>query len=428
MSTSTRTPSTRRQFLQHAGRLAVTAVAAPLVVDAAILGRADASPPSERIATGHIGLGGRGRANLARYAKESVIALCDVDRKHLAEARRGVPSDRFVDVVADYRRLLDRKDLDAVVISTPDHWHALQTIHACQAGKHVYCEKPLTLTIAEGRAMVKAARDAKRVVQTGSQQRSAPEFRKACEIVRSGLLGDVKEVLVGIPGVNYAGPPVADSTPPAELDFDLWLGPAPARPYNEKRVHYQFRFFWDYSGGQQTNWGAHQIDIAQWGLAADDSGPVEVSGTAKLHNQGWYEVPESYELTYRYSSGVTLRVGSKQPDGTTFIGSRGRLHVNRGKLSSDPPEIAKTSDDALKVKLPRSPGHQEDWEACIRSGSLPICDVEIGHRSATVCHLGNIALRLGRPIRWDPKREEIVGDADAARWVTKPYRAPWKLG
>ena len=428
MSTSPGLPHSRRQFLRRTAGFVATTVAVPFVVDAAMLGRAGAAPPSERLLIGHIGLGGRGRANLERYAKDDAIALCDVDRGHLAEARRAIPSERPVGVFSDYRRVLDRKDVDAVVISTPDHWHALQTIHACQAGKHAYCEKPLTLTIAEGRAMVVAARLSKRVVQTGSQQRSAPEFRKACEIVRSGLLGEIKEARVGIPRVNYVGPPIADAAPPEELDYDLWMGPAPTRAYNEKRVHYQFRFFWDYSGGQQTNWGAHHIDIAQWGLQADDSGPIEVSGSAKFHDRSWYEVPESYELTYRYSNGVTLHVGSSQPAGTTFIGSKGSLHVNRGKLDSDPGEISKTPDDELKVKLPRSPGHQEDWEACIRSGALPICDVEIGHRTATVCHLGNIALRLGRSVRWDPKREEIVGDAEAAAWVSRPYRTPWRLG
>jgi predicted dehydrogenase len=326
-----------------------------------------------------------------------------------------------------------------VVISTPDHWHALPAIHACQAGKHVYCEKPLTLTIAEGRAMVKAARENRRIVQTGSQQRSAKEFRRACELVRSDVLGSafpsqpprgggIREILVGIPEVNFQGPPVPDGEPPSGLDYDFWLGPAPRRPYNEKRVHYQFRFFWDYSGGQQTNWGAHHIDIAHWGLGCDDSGPVEVEGTAKFHSQGWYEVPESYELTYRYAGGVVLRVGSKQPGGTTFIGERGRIHVNRGKLEADPPEVLKVPEDEVKVRLYRSEDHSADWEDCIRTGKLPVADVEIGHRSATACHLGPVfSLRLGRKVRWDPAREEIIDDRDAAAWVRKPYRAPWTL-
>ncbi|HZN58713.1 MAG TPA: Gfo/Idh/MocA family oxidoreductase [Planctomycetota bacterium] len=410
----------RRRFLGTAA-LAVTA---PSILPRGLLGQ---KAPSERILTGHVGLGGRGLANLTPFAKDRAIALCDVDSKHLTEARAKIPREREIGLYADYRKLLDRKDVDAVVVSTPDHWHALPTIHACLAGKHVYVEKPLTLTIAEGRAMVKAARAAKTIVQAGSQQRSATEFRRACELVRNGLIGELKEITVGIPGVNFAGPPVPDAEPPPELDYDFWLGPAPRRPYNEKRVHYLFRFFWDYSGGQQTNWGAHHIDIAQWGHGTDGSGPVEVEGSARFHAQGWFEVPETYELTYKYADGVVLRVGSSLRHGTTFVGSAGRIFVNRGKLEAEPAEMLKVPEDSMRVKLPRSPGHVENWEECIRTGERPICDVEIGHRSATVCHVGNIAIRLGRKLRWDPEKEEFSGDAEAQAMTSRALRAPWKL-
>jgi predicted dehydrogenase len=406
--------TSRRRFL-GASAAACGFLAAPSVFS----GFLEAGSPAERLLTGHIGLGGRGRANLGRYAKRQAVALCDVDSRHLAQARRSI-GERPVGIFADYRRLLDLKEVDAVIISTPDHWHALQSIHACRAGKHVYCEKPLTLAIAEGRALVKAARENGRIVQTGSQQRSAEEFRRACELVRSGHLGKLSEVLVGIPGVNFDGPPVPDGEPPPELDYELWLGPAPARPYNEKRVHYLFRFFWDYSGGQQTNWGAHHLDIAQWGLGADASGPLEVEGTARYHAEGWYEVPESYELTYRYENGVFLRCGSRHPGGTTFIGEKGRIHANRRKLSAEPAEILEISESDCSVRLPRSSDHFADWERSIRDGKLPICDVEIGHRSATACHLGNIALRLGRKLRWDPVKEAVIGDEEAGAMVAKP--------
>ena len=238
---------------------------------------------NERVITGHIGLGGQGRGNLGQFVSNAV-AVCDVDKNNAAKAAKTIADKegRRCDVYGDYRKLLERKDIDAVVISTPDHWHALTTIHACEAGKDVYCEKPLTLTVAEGRKMVEAARKHKRVVQTGSQQRSSKEFPQACELVRNGHIGKVHTVLVGLPKSNHPGEPVPDSDPPAELDYDMWLGPAPYRPYNSKRVHYNFRFFWDYSGGQMTNWGAHHIDIAQWGLGMDDSGPVEIEGTATL--------------------------------------------------------------------------------------------------------------------------------------------------
>lgn len=317
--------------------------------------------------------------------------------------------------------------MDAVVVTTPDHWHALITIDACAAGKDVYCEKPLTLTIAEGRAMTNAARKYKRIVQTGSQQRSDDRFRLACELVRSGRIGKVKTVRVGISNVNFKGPSVPDSAPPPELDYQFWLGPAPERPYNTLRVHYNFRFFWDYSGGQMTNWGAHHLDITQWGLGMDDSGPISVEGKARYHKDHWYEVPEWCEATYQYANGVTVICGQGIKGGTTFEGEKGSIFVNRGVLTSNPPEIIKQELKDSDVHLYVSKNHHANWLECIKTRKLPICDVEIGHRSATVCHLGNIAIRAGRKITWDPQKEVIVGDSEAAAFVNRPYRAPWKL-
>jgi predicted dehydrogenase len=380
-------------------------------------------PPSERIRTGHIGVGNQGRSNLRAFQKNAV-AICDVDLRHLATAGNDAEKAEAFD---DYRHLLDRKDIDAVVISTPDHWHALMTVHACQAGKDVYCEKPLTLTIAEGKAMVAAAQRHKRIVQTGSQQRSAREFRQACELVRNGALGKVHTVKVGLPAPNWvarAKQPVPDSKPPMLLNYDLWLGPAPERPYNQHRVHYLFRFFWDYSGGQQTNFGAHDLDITQWALGMDESGPVTAEGTARYHPQGWYETPDWTDITYTYANGVTVKCGQGYPGGCTFEGEKGTIHVRRGRIEVKPVEVQSHTGD---VKLYVSTNHHQNWLDCIKTRKPPICDVAIGHRSATVCHLGNIAIRLGRKITWDPAKEEIVGDSEAAKWVTKEYRAPWKL-
>jgi predicted dehydrogenase len=301
------------------------------------------------------------------------------------------------------------------------------TIHACEAGKDVYCEKPLTLTIAEGRAMVEAARRHNRIVQTGSQQRSDDRFRLACELVRSGRLGKIHMVRTGISGVNFKGPAVPDGAPPAELDYDFWLGPAPKRPYNVNRVHYNFRFFWDYSGGQMTNWGAHHNDIAQWGLGMDESGPISVEGTARYQKDGWYEVPEWFEATYRYANGVTLICGMKERGGTTFEGEKGTLWVNRGKIEANPPEILTEPLGESDTHLYVSKDHHANWLECIKSRKRPICDVEIGHRSATVCHLGNIAIRSGRKVTWDPVKEQVVGDSEQARMVSKAYRSPWRL-
>jgi len=410
----------RRQFLAAS----TAAIAFPFILP----GRAKGA--NDRVVTGHIGVGGQGTSNLKSFIKNAG-AICDVDSKRLALASSvlGVSGTK-VETFSDYRKLLDRKDLDAVVVSTPDHWHAKVTIDACRAGKDVYCEKPLSLTVAEGRAMVDAARKHDRVVQTGSQQRSASEFRRACEIVRSGGLGRIETVLVGLPDSNFASPLGPDSDAPSELDYDFWLGPAPKRPYNSKRVHYNFRFFWDYSGGQMTNFGAHHIDIAQWALGRDGSGPVSTEGTATFDPKHEYEVTASCKVEHAYDDGVKLIVGQGQKDipvGVTFVGADGRIFVNRGKLTSTRPEILKAQTTADSVRLEVSGDHHQNFLDCVKSRTRPIADVEIGHRSATVCHLGNLAVRLGRKFTWDPKAETIVGDDQARAMLARPYRSPWTL-
>ncbi len=285
---------------------------------------------AERIRLGHIGVRNQGTNNLKAFLGKKdaeVVAVCDVDKEVLAAAKKLAEekTGKSIATFGDYRKLLDDKSIDAVVVTTPDHWHARPTIDACEAGKDVYCEKPLTLFIEEGPAMIAAARKNKRVVQTGSQQRSDARFRRACELVRNGKIGKVKQVLVGLPAVNFDGPAVPDTTPPPELDYDFWLGPAPEKPYNPKHVHYLFRFFWDYSGGQMTNFGAHHLDIAQWGLGRDDSGPVAIEGSATFHPEGWYEVPMTSKITYTYDDGVEVLVEQgtgKYEGGATFVGDR----------------------------------------------------------------------------------------------------------
>jgi len=311
--------------------------------------------------------------------------------------------------------MLEDNSIDAVLISTPDHWHILPAIHACEAGKDVYCEKPLTLFIAEGQALVKAVRHNKRVFQTGNQQRSDAKFRQACEYVRSGRIGKIKTIEVGLPGVNWdqKATQSTEREPPPELDYNLWLGPAPQRAYDKNRVHYLFRFFWDYAGGQMTNWGAHHLDIAQWGMGADDSGPVEVEGTAVYNPEKLYETPQKFDVTFKYAGGIVVECNSgsgKYKGGTTFKGEKGTIFVTRGKLESTPADIL-----------------TQNWLDCIKSRKDPISNVEIGHHSATVCHLGNIAVRTGKKVIWDPKKREITGDPELAKWVSRPYRAPWKL-
>jgi predicted dehydrogenase len=427
----------RREFLRKSAATVAGAAAAalPTIVLPRVFGSPQWAAPSDRIRLGFIGVGNRGGQNVGAFLKMldrvDIVALCDVDSSHLTEnlGRVEAVTKRKCATYNDYRKLLDDKSVDAVVITTPDHWHALNTIDACRAGKDVYCEKPLTLTIAEGRAMIAAARTNSRIVQTGSQQRSDDKFRRACELVRSGRLGKIHTVRVGISGVNFGKKkPIADSkSPPPELDYDFWLGPAPYRPYNPKHVHYNFRFFWDYSGGQMTNWGAHHLDIAQWGLGMDESGPVHIEGKARYNAQKLFEVPEWCEVKYEYADGTKLICGQGEKGGTTFEGADGTIHVTRDHLDVKPASLADEQLSDSDVHLYQSKDHYANWIDCIHSRKLPICDVAIGHRSATVCHLGNIAIRSQKKIHWDPVKEQITGDDEVAKMTSRNYRAPWSL-
>jgi predicted dehydrogenase len=425
----------RREFLKQGTRFSLV-TGGLLTFPSLFLNRTRAQTgesPSEFIRVGIIGTGGQGRSNMtARSMIKHVVAVCDVDTAHVAQAQKQLKEQAGLEAKGydDYRRLLEDKSVDAVLIATPDHWHTLPAVQACQTGKDVYVEKPLTLSIQEGLVLVQAARHYQRIVQTGSQQRSwgDEKFRRACEYVRSGRIGELKTIRVGLPGVNWTNePPVSDGEPPKELNYDFWLGPAPHRPYNKHRVHYYFRFFWDYSGGQMTNWGAHHLDIAQWGLGMDESGPVEISARAEFDGQKRYEVPSWFEIAYRYASGVTILCGQSHRIGTTFEGQDGIIYVDRGKLEST---VKGAITDPLgqdEVRLPASKDHHQNWFDSIKSRKPPICDVAIGHRSATVCHLGNVAVQTGRKLKWDPAKQELVGDAVAVKQFAYQYRKPWTL-
>ena len=444
-------PLNRRRFLRNTS----LGVGAGLAVPNLFLNKtfaASGENPSEFVRVGVIGTGGQGLANM-RAMMKNIVAVCDVDKKHAEAAAAMVEkaNGKKPAIYSDYRKLLEDKSIDAVLNATPDHWHALPSIEACLAGKDVYCEKPLTLFIEEGKTLVKAARKTKRIVQCGSQQRSEAKFLKAAEYVRNGRIGKIKRVLVGLVGVNWTKDPLTpDSEPPPELDYEMWLGPAPYRPYNKQRVHYFFRFFWDYSGGQMTNWGAHHLDITQWALGMDDSGPVEITGKGEFDSEKRFETPSACAITYKYANGVVVECQSPPPkvatlipehkdhameilDGKTeftgciFEGEKGLLYVNRGVIRVWPEEIFEKPIGDGDVRLHQSTQHHKDWLDSIKSRKPPICDVAVGHRSATVCHLGNIAIRTGRTLKWDPKKEVIVGDAEAAKQTTKEYRAPWKL-
>lgn len=417
----------RRQFLRQTCFLGMGAVGFPYVVPARALGQDGKDPANERITLGFIGVGGMGLGHLGGMLGRrdvEVLAVCDVDeeRRNSARARVGKNCAAY----NDYRDLLNRDDIDAVVISTPDHWHALNTIHACEAGKDVYCEKPLSLTIEEALKMVEAVRRYGRVFQTGSQQRSGREFQQAVSLVRSGRIGKVHTIHVGIGG-GPAGGWEPDSDPPPGLDWDMWLGPAPWVPYNKLRCHYNFRWFYDYSGGKLTDWGHHHNDIAQWGIDMDGSGPITIEGWGKFPTNGLFDTATEFEITCKYADGTTLITSSGGPHGIRFEGPDGWVHVDRGFLETFPAELKDEELGPGDVRLFTNHGHHDNWLDCVRTRQRPICDIEIGASSVIVCHLENIAIRTGRKLQWDPANHRFVDDPGADRWISKPYRAPWHL-
>ncbi len=419
---------TRRGFLGGAA----VALGAPLVVGPSAIGAGRATP-SNRITMGFIGIGMQARGHLGGMLGRpdvQVLAVCDCDKFRREEAakkvndRYGAKGDGGCGCYNDFRDLADRRDIDAVLMAPPDHWHAIMTIRCAEAGKDVYCEKPLSLTIRDARAMANAIRRYGRVFQTGSQQRSSREFRFACEMVRSGRIGKVERVVINVGGpsgdCNLPGQPV-----PEGLDWEMWLGPAPWRPYhaticpgNPYNIFPNWRSFRDYSGGGMTDWGAHHFDIAQWGLGMDQSGPVEVHPP---------DGKEFKQLTYKYANGVVMTHGGGGRMGVNFYGTNGAVFVDRGRLETEPKELKDTPTAPNEVHLYNSPGHHEDWLRCIRNRQKPICDIEVGLRTITVCHLGNIAYWLKRPLRWDPAKEELIGDPEAARWLDRSRRQPWAL-
>ncbi|HEY4308286.1 MAG TPA: Gfo/Idh/MocA family oxidoreductase [Pirellulales bacterium] len=426
-----RSAPTRRTFLKAS---AATALAAPTIVPASVFAKDDQPAPSDRVVVGSIGVGDLGRrhhlaGHLIPNKRIQMAAVCDVDRNHRDQAALDVlnRTGKKVDIYKDFRDLCDRKDIDAVLIATPDHWHTLTSLYAMESGKDVYCEKPLTLTIDEGKKTVEVARRYGTVFQTGSQQRSDKRFRQACELVRNGRIGKLQRVDTYIGDID-GGAWQPTTTPPPELDWNFWLGPAPWADYSANRCHYQFRWFSDYSGGKMTDWGAHHNDIAQWGMGTDGSGPVKVKGQGTFHENGPHDVPGKFDVNYTYANGVEMTCHSDGENGVKFTGSDGWVFVSRGQITeSSHRDILKTEFSDKDVRLYVSSDHHNNWLDCIQSRERPICDVEIGHRSCTVCHLGNIAIRLGRELNWDPEKEVFVGDEQANRMLSRPMRAPWHI-
>jgi predicted dehydrogenase len=333
-------------------------------------------------------------------------------------------------VYKDFRELLASEHLDAVTIATVDHWHALTSIAAMKAGCDVYCEKPLSLTIEEGKAMVKAARKYDRVFQTGSQQRSDSRYRLACELVRNGRIGKVHTVEARI-GDNPIGGPFKTSPVPEGLDWDFWKGPTADVPYIKERCHYEFRWWYEYSGGKLTDWGAHHNDIAQWGLGMDGSGPVNFTATGvhPARKADCYNCHPHFAVTATYADGTHLITTSDGENGNRFIGDQGWIFVNRERIEASDPKLIKEPLHGETLRLYVSNDHMGNFIDCVRSRKRAICDVEVGYRSVTVCHLGAIALRLGIPIDWDPKAQMCVGPrADKGNaMLSREMRSPWRL-
>jgi len=416
----------RRDFLRGSAFAAGAAMAFPVIVPSSVFG---ADAPSNRITVGCVGVGGQGSGNMRGFKGNKVsevIAVCDVDSGHRDRARDSVGLSSEA-AYTDYRELIARTDIDAVSVATPDHWHVPVSIAAVRAGKDVYCEKPLTLTIAEGRVLADEVKRYGRVFQTGSQQRSGREFRKGCELVVNGRIGKLHTIRVGIPGNNKRCEPTWTPAPvPDGFDYDLWLGGAPWEPYHPQRCHYQFRFVLEYSGGQITNWGAHHLDIAQWGNQADDTGPVEIRGRGEFPKTGLFTTATKVDVEYTYANGVKLLLKTGG-GGTRFEGSEGWVYVNRGKVDAEPKSLLTSVIGPNEIHLYESRNHMQNFLDCIKSRKDPICNAEVGHRSSTVCHLANISMLVDRPIKWDPQAERFIGDDEANRMTWRPRREPWLL-
>lgn len=436
----------RRNFLKSSLTTATgAALFGPSIVPASVFG---ADAPGSRITVGCIGVGRMGVGDMKEilgFKQAQIVAVCDVDRERTKHARQLVQA-RYADqknkggyqgcaMYGDFRELLARDDIDAVSIVTPDHWHALPAIAAARTGKDIFLQKPLTLTIQEGRALSDTVQDYGRILQVGSQQRSETQFRFACELVRNGRIGKLQRVLVGLPTDPGTGP--APPMPvPENLDYDMWLGPAPWAAYTEKRVHPEKGYSrpgWlrisDYGAGMITGWGSHHNDIAQWGMDTELTGPVEVQGEAEFPKDGLWDVHGKFHIEYTYANSVKLICADsgKIEQGVRFEGTQGWVYVRRGHLDAHPKSLVTSTIGPDEIHLYKSNNHKGNWLECIKSRTPPIAPVEIGHRSCTICLLGDIAMRLGRKLRWDPEKERFVNDGQADRMLWRPMRSPRSL-
>ena len=436
---------TRRKFLRSSASLAGAALLGPTVVPASVFG---ADAPSERITVGAIGVGRMGNGDLGEalgLKQVQVVAVCDVDSNRLTAAKERVEKHyasrnqaggyKGCAAYGDFRELIARDDIDAVQIATPDHWHAIPAIEAAKTGKNIFMQKPMSLTIHEGRVVSNTVRRYGRIFQIGSQQRSDSRFRQACELVRNGRIGELKTVKVGF-GTDPGTTPTPPMPVPDALNYDLWLGPAPWAPYTENRVHPQKGYDrpgWlriaDYGAGMITGWGSHHNDIAQWGMGTEYTGPVEIEAEAQFPKDGLWDVHGEFSITYKYANGVVVNCGDegRNKQGILFEGTKGWVYVTRGAIDANPKSLLTSAIKPNEIHLYESTGHKDNFYECVKSRKETIAPAEIAHRSCTVCLLGDIAMQFGRKLKWDPQLERFVNDADADKSLSKPMRSPWRL-
>jgi predicted dehydrogenase len=452
----------RRGFLSRTAA-ATAALGFPTLIPASALGRGGVAAPSERIRVGLIGCGNHGvywnLPQIFRCPEVQVVAVCDVDSEHLADGKRVVDqhygkvygsSYKPVDTHHDFRKLILRKDVDALVNCTPDHWHIIPAIMAAKCGKDVICEKPLTLFVDEGKALCKAVNEHKRVFQTASENRSIDVYLRLAELARSGVLGKLEAIEVGLPTGNNdmrLGPQTKATfnvrepqTVPPELDYDTWLGPAPYLPYIPARLHGSFRWNLAFSGGVLTDWGAHMIDLAQWAHDTEHTGPVTVAGKGDFPpRDAVFNTASTFQLLYEYADGVKMTVKSDGPyirvrGSSGWIGSEGW----RGALKASDPAILETKVEPDKVGIYRPSeivparegnkgGEHRNFYDCVKSRTPTYAPAEVGHRTITIAHIGNIAMQLGRKLRWNPDTEDFAGDSEASAMLTRPQRSPWTI-
>ena len=430
----------RRDFFKKSSLNLTAGLGLPSLIPASALGRDGTVPPSDRVVMGCIGVGWQGTSNMEAFlelADVQIVAVCDIDKDHLRDAEELVNKkygNRNCTTYHLFEEVLARPDIDAVSLGLPDHWHSIPALAAAKAGKDIYGEKPLAHNWTEGRAICNAVKRYGRIWQTGSWQRSRSNFRFACELVRNGRIGRVEKVEVGLPqghtdfgrtaGQEQAGPP------PATLDYDRWLGPAPWAPYCPARVHKNWRWVLDYGGGQILDWVGHHLDIAHWGLDLDRTGPVEIEGSGEYPRSGLWNTATKYRVYTKYANGIAMTLSGGYPgikSGTKWIGDQGWVWVDRSGIDAQPKSLLRERIAPHEIQLYRSPSHFMEFIECVKTRGVPLCPAETAHRSATPGWLGQIAMLTGRKLRWDPDTEMILGDPEAARLLSRSMRSPWHI-